>query len=153
MHNKQMYTMIFPATDTALEFLKSMDLSCYKYEAEENPKRKHHWNNNYAGFKDQDGVTVGKCPANITGTQAEALLHNGIAWSPPTWEKPYPNRIYVVYQGVVYRATPTNPGVSYHGFPETGKDLRRLPKGLQDEIMQSARSNGWEKEVKKWFDR
>ncbi len=33
------------------------------YEPDENPKRKHHWNKDYAGFVEVGPNRVGKCPA------------------------------------------------------------------------------------------
>jgi hypothetical protein len=81
---------------------------------------------------------------------AQGLLNQGIPWSPKAWSKPYPQRLYVVHQGSVYRATPTNPGTSYHGFPEM---LERLPPGrkLREQILERARALGCEAEVNKWM--
>lgn len=88
------------------------------YEPEAQPKLKHHWQHNRADFVEVGSVQIAKCPAGMTLAAAQALLDNSVRYSPPRWSRPYPQRLYAVSDGVVYRATPTNPGVSYHGFPE-----------------------------------
>lgn len=125
----------------------------WKYDPGENPKMRHHWDKPYADFVDFRGEKVGKCPNNISNQEAERLLNGGITYSPPDWEFEYPNRIFVVYDGVVYRAKPTNPGISYHGFPESGKRLRKLPGHVKELIMAQARDRGCEQEVIRWFNR
>jgi len=91
----------------------------WKYQPDEDPKRKHRWNEHRAGFVEAGGETIGKCPRAITIELAEHLLnHQGISWSNPRLSPgTYPDRIYVVHDGVVYHAKPTVPGVSYHAFP------------------------------------
>lgn len=121
------------------------------YEAEQNPKRKHAWSKDIAGFEEFRGLLAGKCPNNITKQEAEALINDGIAWSPPGWDERWPRKIFVVRQGVVYRAVPTVPGVSYHAFPEQGRALRELPQSVQTQILERAREQGCEPEVRKWM--
>lgn len=125
----------------------------WEYETDENPKRKHHWNRNEAGHLEVQGVLVSKCPANLSNAEAEALLNEGIPFYPPS--KPqngHPRRIYAVLNGVVYRATPTNPGTSYHGFPELRENLPPH-RFLHRAIMERARLEGKDSEeaVRKWL--
>ena len=91
----------------------------WEYEPDENPKRKHSWDKDEAGFITVGTVVVGKCPKGISNSTARELLNAGIPWSPKNWEHDYPKRIYAIYQDVLYRAMTTNPGKSYHGFPES----------------------------------
>lgn len=111
----------------------------YKYAPDENPKRKHHWNKNIAGFaKGRGGQLVGKCPNKLPIAACEELLNNGIQYSSPRWEKPYPQNIFNILDGTVYRATHTVGGVSYHGFPAMPNELKRLPRDLKDQLLQLA---------------
>jgi hypothetical protein len=54
-----------------------------------------------------------------------------------------------VHQGVVYRATPTNPGRSYHGFPESERELQRLPRHVRHQILERAKILDCEEEVRR----
>lgn len=127
----------------------------WRYQTDETPKRKHHWNQAQAGFIREGGELVGKCPASITTAQAEQLLNaQGVSWHNPRLPATaWPDCIYVVHQGVVYRAVPTVPGVSYHAFPELPERLRSLPKRLREQILLVADRLGCKKEVSEWMDR
>jgi hypothetical protein len=122
----------------------------WRYETDEEPKRKHHWKNEWAGTVVVHGVVISKCPSGLTRSEAEDMLNTGIPWSSPKWRNPYPQRIYAVREGVVYRATPTNPGVSYHGFPEL---IDSLPpdRELRNELLARAKIEGREVEVAAWL--
>lgn len=126
----------------------------WKYQPDEEPKRKHHWGESRAGFVMESGESVGKCPSTISVPLAEQLLNNqGIPWSNPRFPAgTYPDRIYVVHDGVVYRAKPTNPGVSYHAFPDSPEHLRHLPKKIREQILGLADTLGCKKEVQAWMD-
>lgn len=91
---------------------------------------------------------VGKCPRSMTIEQAEELLNAGIVF--PVDSQGTPQRIYVVHEGTVYRATHTNPGVSFHGFPEM---IERLPpdRTLRARILERAQSLGCGEEVARWM--
>jgi hypothetical protein len=97
------------------------------YEPDEQPKRKHHWDRPVAGFIRVGQNVVAKCPNNLTIDKAQQILNEAIPWSPRNWRRPYPQRLYNVADGVLYRATPTNPGRSYHGFPEIADRFRPAP--------------------------
>jgi hypothetical protein len=120
----------------------------WQYVPDEDPKKKHHWEQNVAGFVEVRGVQVGKCPKNVTMQQAQQLLNSGVEWAPMGWRKPYPKRIYNILNGVVYRATPTIPGQSYHGFPEHREDL---PPEMKQPLRILARQLGCLEEVEKWL--
>ena len=80
----------------------------------------------------------------MTLTDAQELLDDAIEWKGKRWPVPHPERLYAVYEGVVYRATPTVPGKSYHGFPEHPD---RFPRGagakqLRCAILSRARERG-----------
>jgi len=125
----------------------------WAYEPDETPKRKHAWHQAHAGFVKVRGVLVGKCPSGLPLVQAEALLNTGIPFPMERWGQAWPDRIYVVHEGVVYRAHATNPGRSYHAFPELGRELRRLPRDFQNRLIELARSLGCEREVRRWIRR
>lgn len=134
----------------------------WKYEPDETPKRKHAWSNDTAGFVDVHGVKVGKCPKTLTIEHIQQMLDGEVEgaevleWRPASgWRFDCPKRLYLVYEGVVYRAMPTRPGFSYHGFPESD-DPDAFPKGrrgreLKERIIAAARQQGCEAEVRKWM--
>jgi hypothetical protein len=126
----------------------------WKYQPDEDPKRKHHWSEPRAGFATEGGEKVGKCPCTITVELAERLLNQqGLPWDNPRLPTgTHPDRIYVVYDGVVYRAKPTIAGVSYHAFPELPERLRQLPKAVREQILGLADRLGCKKEVQAWMD-
>lgn len=126
----------------------------WRYEADEDPKRKHHWNKDHAGFIKVGPNRVGKCPAKMSMSDAEALLNDAIPYFPPRWSKPYPKRLYAVSDGVVYRASPTNPGTSYHGFPEHPSTFPRTrnARDVKRQLLERARRQGYEKEVRRWMN-
>ncbi len=122
----------------------------WKYEPDQIPKRKHHWAKKRAGVVEVKGVRVSKCPSDLTLSDAEEMLNDGIEWSPSRWPHDHPQRVYAIREGVVYRATPTNPGVSYHGFPEL---LENLPpsRALRQQLIARATTLGCESEVVAWL--
>jgi hypothetical protein len=121
----------------------------WKYAPDEDPKRKHHWSNDYAGFKKVGNSLVGKCPNNLSLAKCEQLINVGVGWSPDRWNKKYPKRIYTIHEGVVYRATPNVGGVSYHGFPEL---LDQFPREMADRVIALADQLGFGPEVRTWLN-
>ncbi|PZR16693.1 MAG: hypothetical protein DI536_05930 [Archangium gephyra] len=127
-----------------------------KYEPDEKPKKKHHWANDFPGFIElppKSGIQVGKCPSSLTPALAEPILRRGVGFNPPRWDKPWVERIYVVHQGTVYRATVTNANTpSYHGFPELPS---RFPKHreLREAVQKLATEESAESaaQVKEWL--
>jgi len=127
----------------------------WRYQVDETRKVKHHWSNDYAGFTRDGGELVGKCPSSMTTAQAEQLLNTqGVQWRNPRLPAlAWPDSIYVVDRGVVYRAVPTVAGASYHAFPELPERLRSLPKQLREQILLVADRLGCKKEVEEWMNR
>jgi hypothetical protein len=125
----------------------------YLYEPDEDPKRKHRWPWDLAGLPEvAPGVCVGKCPVSLAHKEAQAMLETTIPWQDTRWDRPYPQRLYAVRDGVLYRATPTRPGYSYHGFPEHPERFPRGARTLKEAILQRAREAGCEAGVKKWMN-
>jgi hypothetical protein len=120
----------------------------WKYVPDEDPKDKHHWEKNEAGFIEVNGVQIGKCPNNMTLQQAQQLLESGLPWFPKGWKKAFPKRIYNIRNKVVYRATPTIPGQSYHGFPERPDGV---PPEMRKPLLALAEQQGCHEEVKAWL--
>lgn len=126
----------------------------WRYEVDEERKRKHHWDRPVPGFVfvGHEDVPIGRCPSGMTTQEAENLLNDGgISFFPVGWKASHPKRIYVVYDGAVYRAVETNPGRSYHGFPETGEELRRLPSSIRNAILKRAQRLGCEDKAQRWM--
>jgi len=120
----------------------------WEYVPDELPKRKHAWDRNEAGFIEVDGVKVGKCPHNIM-QEAKELLNTGLEESPEKgWSRKHPKRIYNIHKGVVYAATPTQHGKSYHGFPELP---RRVSPAMKKRLLALAQTLGCETEIKQWL--
>lgn len=124
----------------------------WRYEPDENPKRKHRWNKNEAGFEAHDGKLVGKCPSGISAADAERLLNEqSVPYFNPRAPGPRPDRLYVVHDGVVYRATPTQAGVSFHAFPELPERFLRLPRSVRRAVVELAERLGCKEEVERWI--
>lgn len=123
----------------------------WKYEPDETPKKKHGWSKDEAGFVEDDGVLVGKCPKGMTNAEAERLLNDGVELVTSQSPGVTPWRIYAIRGGVLYRAVPTQPG-SYHGFPELPDSFGRLPRRLRDQVFEYARRRGLEKALREWLN-
>jgi hypothetical protein len=126
--------------------------SSWTYEPDQVPKRKHHWAKPEAGFERIGKYRVGKCPAAMSLDEAQALLERAIPWSPSNWRRSYPQRLYAVRDGVLYRATPTNPGTSYHGFPEVPNRFPAGASSLQASLLAQARELNCEAELREWMN-
>jgi hypothetical protein len=125
----------------------------YEYEPDEVPKRKHHWTEDRADFVFVRGTPIGKCPRSMTNAEARTLLNSGIPWFNPRAPGAHPDRVYVVHRGVIYRATATQVGKSFHAFPELPRELRALPKPMKKAIFDRAEELGELDAVIAWFDR
>ena len=122
------------------------------YEPDRDRKHKRNWRHNYAGFVEVANSVVAKCPHGMTPQECEHLLNtDSIEYRPRRWPHDYPERIYNIRDKVVYRATPTNPGQSYHGFPELQDRIRELPRNVKDQILARADQLGCRQEVEKWL--
>ncbi|TVS00508.1 MAG: hypothetical protein EA406_00450 [Rhodospirillales bacterium] len=127
----------------------------WRYERGEG-RFKHRWSHDHAGFAPSGHGPVGKCPCHITEAIAEEIL-NTTAVPHFEWEdSPFPDRFYAVYQGVIYEAVPTQPGVSYHAYPWRG-DLpgrpglpRRMLRKLRDRADQTGERKAFEQWLKKY---
>ena len=126
----------------------------WRCESDESPKRKHHWDRDHAGFVEAGPNRVGKCPATMDPSAAQAFLDGAIPYVSPRWNRPYPKRLYAVSGGVVYRASPTNPGTSYHGFPEHPSAFPRTGNAgeVKRQLLDQARQQGSEREVRRWMN-
>lgn len=118
------------------------------------PRQKHKWEKDIAGFDEQsDGRKIGKCPSSMSSDDAEQLLNEGVDGTSGVSDRAdadYPENIYSVdEQGVVYRAVPTRPGHSYHGFP--AGDQRRISRRVKDELLERAAEKDCETEAKRWM--
>lgn len=124
----------------------------WAYQPDENPKRRHAWGNPYPGVVEVDGEPIGKCPNDVSAELAQQLLNEGLPWHRPRGPAGgWPDAIYIVYKGAVYRAKPTNAGASYHAYPETGARLRELGRVFVARILDRARELGCEEEVRRWI--
>jgi len=128
-------------------------VTTWTYDPGESPKKKHGWNKNEAGFIKRGKALVGKCPKGFSKKLAQDLINNGIPEINPRATQPHPMKIYVVHDGVLYRAVPTEAGKSYHGFPERPRVLDELDDELKAAIWNRARKLGQKKELTIWLRR
>lgn len=128
-------------------------VGAWLYEPEGWPKLKHHWQREEAGFVEVGSELVAKCPLGMSLRDAQALLDVSVPYFPPRWSRPYPQRLYAVNAGVVYRATPTNPGVSYHGFPEHPRLFPANGNAIRVKrlLLSEAERQGCVQEVRRWM--
>jgi hypothetical protein len=106
-------------------------------------RSKHRWSNPKPGFVQLPcGTWVGKCPSNVTQAEAEGLLNEGVEEWTGVGDSPHPDMIFAIRDGYVFRAYPTQPGVSYHAFPDCPRELRKLPKSIRAKIVALAETKG-----------
>lgn len=121
----------------------------WKYDAGEH-RAKHCWGHPEADFVEIGDATVGKCPGTLAKSTAEILLNNGFPYFMSSAS--YPVKIYNVYNGVVYEAVPTQPGVSFHGYPWRSMPGRKsIPRRILRQLEERAVLNGCLKEYKAWI--
>ncbi|MBF0136386.1 MAG: hypothetical protein HQL65_09115 [Magnetococcales bacterium] len=129
-----------------------MDRNNHKWEYDPGERRnKHKWDSDQPGFVPLDEKNaIGKCPNTITNSPglAERLLNEGVAYPP---NMSVPDEIFNVYQGVVYRAKPTVPGKSYHGFPEKEGKGRKIALEVLAELDKRAKRDGMYPEFENWM--
>jgi hypothetical protein len=123
----------------------------WEYEVGSARKHKKKWNHNYHGFVKVGNGWVGKCPHNLTIEKCKEVLNNGVEYHSPRSSHEHPERIYNIIDGVVYRATPTVPGVSYHGFPERPEFMKSLPRNLKEQLLLRAEQLKCRPEVERWL--
>ena len=114
---------------------------------------KHCWNRPYAGFVPGGKGPVGKCSCTITRGIAEKTLNEGIPLAVDTARgETFPGKIYCVYEGAIYEAVPTMPGVSYHGYPWRGdlKGRASIPRRIMRELRDMAEQQGFSEEFRSW---
>jgi len=123
----------------------------WKYERGEG-RHKHRWKNDYAGFEPGDKGPIGKCPRSITQELATEILNQGVPYYDDT-DDSVPAKIYAVYNGVIYEAAPTTPGVSWHAYPWRGdlKGRRALPSKIIRKLRKQAERTGYSKEFEQWL--
>ncbi len=65
-----------------------------RYQPDEDPKRKHHWDLDEPGFVElAPGHLVGKCPRGLPLDIAEQLLRAGVGYNPEGWRNEWVERI------------------------------------------------------------
>jgi hypothetical protein len=107
----------------------------FEYEPDEAPKKKHAWSEPTWGFVEgRSGERVGKCPQGVTLEAAREAMNQGIPWRNDRSKSAWPDRIYFVYDGHLYHAKPTRPGVSYHAFPVDPEHPDRVPAAVRREL-------------------
>lgn len=114
------------------------------------PLRLSRFRPNSLGSERHGTAYVGKCDCRITEEVAEQNLNRGI---PDPADAPgHPPRIYVLYDGVIYVAVPTNPGVSYHAYPWRG-DIpgRRIPRRVLSGLKRIAADRGELSKLNQWL--
>ena len=115
-------------------------------------RHKHRWKNDYAGFEPGHKGQVGKCPKSIDETTAQEVLNEGVPYY-RSQEDNVPEKIYCVYRGAVYELVPTQPGISWHGYPWRGDLPGRapLPRKVRRQLEIKARESGYLEEYESWM--
>jgi hypothetical protein len=113
---------------------------------------KHRWNNDYPGFEPRSKGPVGKCPKSIDEKLATEILNDGVPYF-DSQDQSTPAKIYCVYLGAVYELVPTQPGVSWHGYPWRGDLAGRapLPRKIKRQLEEKAEKSGFLKEYTSWM--
>ncbi len=113
-------------------------------------RKKHRWKYDEAGFHPSPKGPVGKCHASITDELAQSLLRKGVPYFLPG--STTAEHVYAVYRGVIYEAAPTQPGLSWHGYPWRG-DLGAgpLPPRIVRQLREMAEHDGYHKEFEAWL--
>jgi len=113
-------------------------------------RTKHCWANDYADFTPGKRGMVGQCHASLTNEIATQLLQNGVPYNAPGTD--VAEHVYAVYRGVIYEAAPTQPGLSFHGYPWRGDQGRpALPTRIRHELRTRAQQSGHLTEFEKWL--
>lgn len=93
---------------------------------------------------------VGKCHNSITDALAKELLNSGVPEiNIDESDSGFPKKIFNVYKGVPYEAVPTQPGVSYHGYPWRG----RMSRTTRQVLEKRATEDGYGKVFKRWMSK
>ncbi len=121
----------------------------YQYDPGDG-RYKHKWKYPYAGFEQSGSGYVGKCDSTITTEIAESELNHGIPYD--FENRDHPSKIYVLYNGVIYEAVPTEYGTSYHAYPWRG-DLpgRTIPRRVLRKLERVATEKGMLREMRAWL--
>lgn len=132
------------------EFLKEHRMqSEWRYEPGDR-RRKHRWKKDEAGFEESGSGPIGKCHRSITSDVATHLLRAGVVYNAPGTDEP--EHVYAVYRGVIYEAAPTQPGVSFHGYPWRGDQGRpALPPRIRRVLHARADQEGFGEEFLAWL--
>jgi len=126
----------------------------WRYQPDENPKRRHHWKKPVPGFVEGPrGERVGKCPSDVDNALAEELINgkDRIEYRPNRWPHEYPKRIYIVFRGHLYRAHTTIPGESYHAFPEDPTKPDRVPTVVRKKLRVFAERHKLKRQLRAWL--
>jgi len=126
-----------------------MTIPTWNYEPGEH-RFKHCWQQNYASIERDGSRVVGKCPSTLHKDKARELLNEGEYLGKDVGNL-YPDRMWNVYQGVVYEAVPTSQG-SYHGYPWCARPgMNFIPRKIRATLEARALAEGYEKEFKAWM--
>ena len=112
---------------------------------------KHRWAKDAAGFEESPNGPIGKCHRSITIAIATELLRGGVVYHAPGTDEP--EHVYAVYRGVIYEAAPTQPGISFHGYPWRGGQGRpALPPRIRRVLAERASADGFGREFTAWLN-
>ena len=99
-------------------------------------------------FKDSPRRFIGICPAGMPADLRLKLLNEVIPADTGDRDIDYPKYLYVVHGGAIYEARTSDAGVTYHGFPYSGKLARHLVDQLRTMAKDKKCLDAFEKRVK-----
>lgn len=115
---------------------------------------KHCWAEDRAAFVPSGSALIGKCPSTLTKEQAKKLVNDAEfdgKLPDQTVAKVLPERIWNVFEGVIYEAVPSRPG-AYHGYPWRGRPGRnRLARPVKRALQAKAEAQGYGREFREWL--
>ena len=130
----------------------------YKRGGDKESRVKHRWKNDYPGFDpDCTKAPVGKCPCHVTEEIAQEALNHGVPFYADEESEAaggFPDKIFGLYQGVIYEAVVTDPGQSFHAYPWREIPGRKsIPRRILNRLEQQLSTEEDKTTFKKWLKR
>jgi hypothetical protein len=121
----------------------------YGYERPREKPYKHASDNPEAHFITVGGLSVGKCPRDLTVEEASSLLAKSIPHGKA--QDGHPRQFFAVHRGIPYTTKWTARGRTVHGFPWRFREPPGLPKEVRDRLRERAEAEGHRDAFDDWM--